>query len=54
MKDKKAFYNQEFSNVLEYCKNNYLFLGEGTPSADILIIGKECGSIAPKHPQKSI
>ncbi len=43
MKDKELFYNEEFSKALEYCKNNDLFLGEGTPNADILIIGKECG-----------
>ncbi len=43
MKDKEAFYTRDFLNVLQYCKNNDLFLGEGTPNADILIIGKECG-----------
>lgn len=35
--------NTDFKNVLEYCKNEKLFLGEGTPTSRILIIGKECG-----------
>ena len=43
MKEKEKFYNEEFNKALEYCKDNDLFLGEGTPNADILIIGKECG-----------
>ena len=40
---KKKFYNDEFSEVMVYCRKENLFLGEGTPNADILIIGKECG-----------
>ena len=43
MKDKESFYNEEFYKAIEYCKDNELFLGEGTSNADILIIGKECG-----------
>ena len=40
---RNGFYNDEFFNILEYCRKENLFLGEGTPNADILIIGKECG-----------
>lgn len=43
MKEKDVFYNKEFHEVLNYCKQENLFLGEGTPNADILIVGKECG-----------
>lgn len=40
---RKGFYNDEFFGILDYCRKENLFLGEGTPNADILIIGKECG-----------
>ena len=43
MKDKEGLFNPEFFKALAYCKDNNLFLGEGNPDADILIIGKECG-----------
>lgn len=48
MKEKDVFYNKEFHEVLNYCKQENLFLGEGTPNADILIVGKECGLDAVK------
>lgn len=35
--------NTDLKNVLEYCNEQKLFFGEGTPTAQILIIGKECG-----------
>lgn len=35
--------NTDFSNVLEYCSKEKFFLGEGSPTSRILIIGKECG-----------
>ena len=35
--------NSDLKNVLKYCNEENLFFGEGTPSAKILIIGKECG-----------
>lgn len=43
MKENDVFYNKEFHEILNYCRQENLFLGEGTPNADILIIGKECG-----------
>lgn len=33
----------DFHNVLEYCENNKLYIGEGNPNAKILLIGKEIG-----------
>ena len=35
--------NTDFQKVLEFCEKEKLFLGEGTPTAKILLIGKECG-----------
>lgn len=43
MKENDVFYNKEFHQILNYCRQHNLFLGEGTPNANILIIGKECG-----------
>lgn len=33
----------DLKNVLAYCEKEKLFFGEGTPTAKILLIGKECG-----------
>lgn len=35
--------NMDLKNVLAYCEKEKLFFGEGTPTAQILLIGKECG-----------
>lgn len=35
--------NTNLKNVLEYCNEEELFFGEGSPTSRILIIGKECG-----------
>lgn len=35
--------NIDFKDIVEYCNKEKLFLGEGTPTSRILIIGKECG-----------
>lgn len=35
--------NTDLENILKYCNAEKLFFGEGTPTARILIIGKECG-----------
>lgn len=43
MKENDVFYNKEFHEILNYCRQHNLFLGEGTPNANILIVGKECG-----------
>lgn len=37
----EVIYNAEFKAVVEYCKQNKLFLGVGNPSGKILILGKE-------------
>lgn len=34
-------YNKEFIDVIQFSKNNDLYLGTGNPSSNILIIGKE-------------
>ncbi|MDQ1151848.1 hypothetical protein QE382_003832 [Sphingobacterium zeae] len=36
-------FNSAFQNILKYCENSKLYLGEGNPNAKILIIGKEIG-----------
>ena len=36
-------FNSDFHNILQYCENNELYLGEGNPNAKILLIGKEIG-----------
>ena len=33
----------DFHDVVEFCDKRKFFIGEGTPTAKILIIGKECG-----------
>jgi hypothetical protein len=34
-------YSLDFQNIVDYCKNNDLFIGFGNPNAKVLIIGKE-------------
>ncbi len=36
-------YSNQFVDVLNYCKKNNLYLGEGNSNAKILLIGKEAG-----------
>lgn len=43
MENNEINYTPEFYEALNHCKKNHLFFGEGTPTAEILIIGKECG-----------
>jgi hypothetical protein len=38
---KQVTNEQNFSDVLNYCKKHNLYLGLGNPKADILIVGKE-------------
>ena len=33
----------DLKGVLEFCEKEKLYLGEGTPTAQILFVGKECG-----------
>lgn len=43
MKDQNFLNTPDFLEVLEYCKDEKLYLGEGNPNAKILLIGKEAG-----------
>ncbi|GHU67810.1 hypothetical protein FACS189413_03310 [Bacteroidia bacterium] len=47
MEIRKEDYTPEFEDVLEHCKKHNLFLGEGNPNAQILLIGKEVGGNKP-------
>ena len=41
-------YSFEFKDVIKYCTDNTLFIGEGNPNSKILIIGKEIGGGMPR------
>lgn len=40
---KNNMFKTEFKNAVEFCVKNGLYLGEGNPNSNILIVGKEIG-----------
>lgn len=36
-------FQSDFIDILQYCEKHQLYLGEGNPNSQVLIIGKEIG-----------
>jgi len=46
LKDLNYMYTEKFKQVVQYCKENNLFVGYGNPNGKILVIGKEAAHVA--------
>lgn len=45
LKDLNYMYTEKFKQVVQYCKENNLFVGYGNPNGKVLVIGKEAAHI---------
>ena len=46
LKDLNYMYTEKFKQVVQYCKENNLFVGYGNPNGKVLVIGKEAAHVA--------
>ena len=46
LKDLNYMYTEKFKQVVQYCKQNNLFVGYGNPNGKVLVIGKEAAHVA--------
>ena len=45
LKDLNYMYTEKFKQVVQYCKENNLFVGYGNPNGKVLVIGKEAAHV---------
>ena len=54
LKDLNYMYTEKFKQVVQYCKENNLFVGYGNPNGKVLVIGKEAAHIAKEETTENL
>ena len=54
LKDLNYMYTEKFKQVVQYCKENNLFVGYGNPNGKVLVIGKEAALIGKEETTKNL
>ena len=54
LKDLNYMYTEKFKQVVQYCKENNLFVGYGNPNGKVLIIGKEAAHIGKEETTENL
>ena len=54
LKDLNYMYTEKFKQVVQYCKENNLFVGYGNPNGKVLVIGKEAAHIGKEETTENL
>ena len=54
LKDLNYMYTEKFKQLVQYCKENNLFVGYGNPNGKVLVIGKEAAHIAKEETTENL
>ena len=54
LKDLNYMYREKFKQVVQYCKENNLFVGYGNPNGKVLVIGKEGAHIGKEETTENL